>query len=80
MGRLLRWESMWERMERMARGLEAGGFLFGLEVVVEEEGGMTWLFLLLLLGKKKGRGVQLGCRGDRFVRDGSHGVGMGMGG
>lgn len=33
----------------MARGLEAGGFLFvfGLEVE-EEEGGMTWLLLLLL--------------------------------
>lgn len=56
MGRLLRWESMWERMERMARGLEAGGFLFGLEVE-EEEGGMTWL---LLVGKKKGEGFSIG--------------------
>lgn len=52
----------------MARGLEAGSFLFGLEVE-EEEGGMTWLLLLMLLGKKKrGRGFQLGCRVDRFVR------------
>lgn len=53
----------------MARGLEAGGFLFGLEVEVEE-GGMTWLLLLLLGKKKKGREFQLSCRGDRFVRDG----------
>lgn len=57
----------------MARGLEAGSFLFGLEVEEEEEGGgMTWLLMLLLLvGKeKKGRGGQLDCRIDRFVRDG----------
>lgn len=59
----------------MARGLEAGSFLFGLEVEEEEGGGMTWLLLLmlmlmvLLLGNKKhGRGVQLGCRVGRFVR------------
>lgn len=54
----------------MARGLEAGGFRFGLEVEEEEEGGMTWLLLSLLVGKKKERGVQLSCRVDRFVRDG----------
>lgn len=52
----------------MARGLEAGSFLFGLEVEEEEGGGMTWLLLLMLLllgKKKKGRGVQLGCRVER---------------
>lgn len=51
----------------MARGLEAGSFLFGLEVEEEEGSGMTWLLMLLLLGKKKGEGFQLGCRVDRFL-------------
>lgn len=53
----------------MARGLEAGSFLFGLEVEEEEGGGMTWILLLMLLvgKKKKGRGVQLDCRVDRFL-------------
>lgn len=54
----------------MARGLEAGGFLFGLEVE-EEEGGMTgWFCCYCCWERKKGRGFQLGCRVDRFVRDG----------
>lgn len=47
----------------MARGLEAGSFLFGLEVEEEEWGGMTWLLMMLLLflGKKiKGRGGSIG--------------------
>lgn len=54
----------------MARGLEAGSFLFGLEVE-EQEGDMILKVVDVDVdvgGKeKKGRGVQLGCRVDRFL-------------
>lgn len=59
----------------MARGLEAGSFLFGLEV--EEEGGgrhdlVVVVFDVVVGGKeKKGRGGSIGLWGRQvFVRDG----------
>lgn len=50
---------MWERIERMARGFEAGSFLFGLEVEEEKEGGMILKVVDVVVGgkEKKGRGV-----------------------
>lgn len=55
---------MWERMERMARGFEAGSFLFGLEVEEEEGGGMILkvvdVDVVVVGGKeKKGEGVSI---------------------
>lgn len=57
---------MWERIERMARGFEAGSFLFlfGLEVEEEEEGGMILKVVVVVVvvgGKeKKGEGGSIG--------------------
>lgn len=56
----------------MARGLEAGSFLFGLEVEEEEGGGMILEVVddvvVVVVGKeKKGKEFQLGCRVDRFL-------------
>lgn len=47
----------------MARGLEAGGFRFVLEVE-EEEGGMTWVFVVVVVvGKEKGEGGSIELEG-----------------
>lgn len=54
-------------------GVGGGGFSFWFRIGGGAGGGHDWLLsllVLLLFLEKKGRGVQLGCRIDRFVRDG----------